>query len=279
MTGGAYPDDMARFLRLSDEAVERLFRGVPPEHDEDLRDLAFFLTDAAESLSAPPSSQVETGHLAHLAEVIGSGPAPERRSTTTVRVARPADRRSAILRRNVRWVATVVGAAASLVLLTGALALAGVNLPGTAAETAFQKVLGVDLPNQDRDAAADAVDPATLPADASDTAVRVLTVIQEWFEGAPWSGCEFGARVSHAARGLEGEADTSRCGASGSESDAPGSQGVGRGAPGTGKGLEKATEASGGESSNGAGAAGSGGDVADDASGGASEAAGANAGS
>jgi hypothetical protein len=279
MTGGAYPDDMARFLRLSDEDVERLFRGVPPEHDEDLRDLAFFLTDAAESLSAPPSSQVETGHLAHLAEVIGSGPAPERRSTTTVRVARPADRRSAILRRNVRWVATVVGAAASLVLLTGALALAGVNLPGTAAETAFQKVLGVDLPNQDRDAAADAVDPATLPADASDTAVRVLTVIQEWFEGAPWSGCEFGARVSHAARGLEGEADTSRCGASGSESDAPGSQGVGRGASGTGKGLETATEASGGESSNGAGAAGSGGDVADDASGGASEAAGANAGS
>jgi hypothetical protein len=279
MTGGAYPDDMARFLRLSDEAVERLFRGVPPEHDEDLRDLAFFLTDAAESLSAPPSSQVETGHLAHLAEVIGSGPAPERRSTTTVRVARPADRRSAILRRNVRWVATVVGAAASLVLLTGALALAGVNLPGTAAETAFQKVLGVDLPNQDRDAAADAVDPATLPADASDTAVRVLTVIQEWFEGAPWSGCEFGARVSHAARGLEGEADTSRCGASGSESDAPGSQGVGRGAPGTGKGLETANEASGGESSNGAGATGSGGDVADDASGGASEAAGANAGS
>jgi hypothetical protein len=279
MTGGAYPDDMARFLRLSDEDVERLFRGVPPEHDEDLRDLAFFLTDAAESLSAPPSSQVETGHLAHLAEVIGSGPAPERRSTTTVRVARPADRRSAILRRNVRWVATVVGAAASLVLLTGALALAGVNLPGTAAETAFQKVLGVDLPNQDRDAAADAVDPATLPADASDTAVRVLTVIQEWFEGAPWSGCEFGARVSHAARGLEGEADTSRCGASGSESDAPGSQGVGRGAPGTGKGLETANEASGGESSNGAGATGSGGDVADDASGGASEAAGANAGS
>jgi hypothetical protein len=279
MTGGAYPDDMARFLRLSDEDVERLFRGVPPEHDEDLRDLAFFLTDAAESLSAPPSSQVETGHLAHLAEVIGSGPAPERRSTTTVRVARPADRRSAILRRNVRWVATVVGAAASLVLLTGALALAGVNLPGTAAETAFQKVLGVDLPNQDRDAAADAVDPAKLPADASDTAVRVLTVIQEWFEGAPWSGCEFGARVSHAARGLEGEADTSRCGASGSESDAPGSQGVGRGGPGTGKGLETANEASGGESSNGAGAAGSGGDVADDASGGASEAAGANAGS
>ena len=283
MTGGAYPDDMTRFLRLSDEDVERLFRGVPPEDDEDLRDLAFFLTDAAESLSAPPSSQVKTGHLAQLAEVIGSGPAPERRSTTTVHVARPAKRRSSMVRRSVRWVATVVGAAASLVLLTGALALAGVDLPGTAAETAFEKVLGVDLPHQDRDAAAGAVDPAKLPADASDTAVRVLTVIQEWFEGAPWSGCEFGARVSHAARGLEGEADTSRCGASGSERDAPGSQGVGRGAAGNagnaGNGLETANEASGGASSKGAGAAGSHGDVADDASGGASEAAGANAGS
>jgi hypothetical protein len=279
MTGGAYPDDMARFLRLSDEDVERLFRGVPPEDHEDLRDLAFFLTDAAESLSAPPSSEVETGHLAQLAQVIGSGPAPERRSTS-VRIARPAPGKSPMLPRTVRWAATVVSAAASLVVLTGALALAGVDLPGAAAETAFQKVLGVNLPNQDRDAAADAVDPAKLPADSSDTAVRVLTVIQEWFEGAPWSGCEFGARVSHAARGLEGEPDTSRCETAGSGHGASGSQGGGPDAAGNaGNGHEIAEEASGGASSNGAGAAGSGGDAPDDVPGGTSEAAGANAGS
>jgi hypothetical protein len=271
---------MARFLRLSDEDVERLFRGVPPDDDEDLRDLAFFLTDAAESLSAPPSSEVEARHLAEFGEVIGSGPASDRRSTTTLRVARPAGRRSSMVRRSVRWVATVVGATASLVLLTGALALAGVDLPGAAAETAFHKVLGVDLPNQDRDAAADAVDPAKLPADASDTAVRVLTVIQEWFEGAPWSGCEFGARVSHAARGLEGVADTARCDAAGSERGGSGSEGSGSTASGNaGKGHEIADEASAGASSNGAGPAGSAGGVAEEASGGASENAGTNAGS
>jgi hypothetical protein len=279
MADGAYPDDMARFLRLSDEDVERLFRGVPPEDDEDLQDLAFFLADAAESLSAPPSSRVEARHLGQLAEVIGSGSAPERRSTT-VDVARSATRRSPMIPRTVRWVATVVVAAASLVLMTGALALAGVDLPGTAAETAFEKVLGVNLPNQDRDAAADAVNPAKLPADASDTAVRVLTVIQEWFEGAPWSGCEFGARVSQAARGLEGEPDTSRCDTAGSEHGASGSHGRGPDAAGNAdKGHAIADEASGGASSNGAGPAGSGGDVAEEASGGASEAAGANAGS
>jgi hypothetical protein len=280
MAGGAYPDDMARFLRMSDEDVERLFRGVPPEDDEDLRNLAFFLTDAAESLSAPPGSEVEAGHLAQLADVTGSGPASERRSTTALPVTRPAEGRSAILRRSVRFVATAIGAAASLVLLTGTLALAGVDLPGTAAETAFQKVLGVGLPNQDRDAAADAADPAKLPADASDTAGRVLTVVQEWFEGAPWSGCEFGARVSQAARGLEGEPDTSRCDTAGSEHGASGSHDHGPDAAGNAdEGHEIADEASGGASSNGAGAAGSGGDVADDVSGGASEVAGANAGS
>jgi hypothetical protein len=280
MADGAYPDDMARFLRLSDEDVERLFRGEPPEEDEDLRALAFFLTDAAESLSTPPSGRIQARHLALLTEAAGPGSHPDRRSTTPVRLAHPAERMSPVVRRSVRWAATVVTAAASLVLLSGGLALAGVDLPGTAAETAFEKILGVNLPNQDRDAAADAADPSKLPADASDTAVGVHTVIQEWFEGAPWSGCEFGARVSHAARGLEGEADTSRCDAAGSERGGSSSEGSGSNASGNaGKGHEVADEASGGASSNGADAVGAGGDVAEDVSGGASEAAGASAGS
>jgi hypothetical protein len=162
--------------------------------------------------------------------------------------------------------------------MTAALAFAGVDLPGTAAETAFQQVLGVDLPNQ-----GDAPDPAQLPPDASDTARRVLTVIQEWRSGAEWTGCEFGARVSHAARGLEGEPDTSRCEGGGAGA-VEGPDGAGAGASGNSEaGLGRANEASGGAASNGAAQAGEGQGIADDASSGAAGGAegdvGSNAGS
>jgi hypothetical protein len=273
MAGGAYPDDMARFLRLSDEDVERLFRGVPSEDDEDLRDLAFFLTDAAETLSAPPSSRIQARHLARLGEAIGSGPAPERRSTTPVRVARPAMRRSPLLPRTVRWVATVVGAAASLVLGTGALALAGVDLPGTAAETAFQKVFGVELPNQAEQQAGTV--PEELPESAADTANAVLDVIRERRSGADWSGCEFGARVSAAARGLEGEPDTSHCEAAGSGGGADAGEPVAGGgsanAANAEEGLGIAADASDGASSSGAANADEGLETAEEASGGRSD--------
>ena len=271
----AYPDDMGRFLRLSDEDVERLFRGVPPEADEDLRDLAFFLTDAAESLSAPPSIEVETGHLARLAEVIGSGPAPERRSTTTVRAARPAESTRPLLRRRVRWVITAVTGAASLVLLTGALALAGLDLPGTDAETAFAKVFGLELPNQaDRPAGSR---PQELPDTAADTANAVLEVIGERRAGAGWTGCEFGAVVSAAARGLEGETDTSHCVGGGADAGAMDEAGGGGSAGGRGSenaahaedGLQRADEASGGAASAGAANAEHGLETADEASAGA----------
>lgn len=283
MDRGAHPDDMARFLRLSDDDVERLFRGLAPEADEDMRDLAGFLVDATESLSRAPRSEVEAGHLARIAEAVGSRSAQIRVPSPAIArpgapVPRPAERRGPMRHRVVRWAATAAAAAASLVILTGTLAFAGVDLPGTAAETAFESV-GVELPNQS-EAAAEAVDPAKLPSEASDTAVRVLTVIQEWFEGAPWTGCEFGARVSHAARGLEGEPDTSRCGAAASQGGV-GSVGAGaQGAANAGKGLDTADEASGGAASEGAAGAEAGQDMAEEASsGGAGETAGANAGS
>jgi len=248
----AYGDDMARFLRLSDEDVERLFRGLAPEPDEDLRDLAGFLVDATEGLSRPPRSDVEARHLAHLAEAARSRPADVQGSPVPMG------------HRTVRWAAKVVVTAAGMVIATAALALAGVDLPGTAAETAFQNVLGVELPNQNQ-GAADAVDPAKLPSDASDTAVGVLTVIQEWFSGAEWSGCEFGTQVSQAAGG-EGTPDTSHCG-SATAGGPQGSQGVGAGASANAeKGLEKADEASGGAASGGAAEAEAGLGTAEEAS-------------
>jgi hypothetical protein len=263
---------MARFLRLSDEDVELLFRGVPLGRDEDLRDLAEFLSSATRALARPPRNDVEAEHLALLFEAIRTRQdAPDMTVTTTeTRVNGSRDRSGLMRLRTVRWAAKVGLAAGAIVLMTAALAFAGVNLPGTAAETAFQKVLGVDLPNQ-----GDAPDPAQLPPDASDTARRVLTVIQEWRSGADWTGCEFGARVSHAARGLEGEPDTSRCGA-GSGGGAQGSHGAGvgpSGNPGAGHGNAN------GGGTNGAGQAGEGLDIADDASSGAVGDAGSNVGS
>jgi hypothetical protein len=276
----AYGDDMARFLRMSDEDVERLFRGLTPDGDEDLRDLAAFLAETTGSLSGPPRSDVEARHLASLVEAIGPRSVDDHRlplplATRTGSPARSAERIRPLRHRAVGWAAKVVGLAAGLVVLTAALALAGVDLPGTAAETAFDSV-GIELPNQNQ-AAADAVDPEKLPAEASDTAVSVLTVIEEWFSGAPWSGCEFGARVSHAARGLEGDADTSHCGAAGTAGQGSHGHGQGGGPPDhAANGLEKANEASNGAAS-GSGADGARSEVADqNAAGGAG---GANAGS
>ena len=213
MDRDAYPDDMALFIRLSDEDVERIFRGLPPEGDEDLRDLADFLADAAETLSRPPRGEVQATHLSLLAGAIrtpSAGPRGESLgpAAAAVSIAQPTQKRRFMRSPVARWTAKVTVAAATLVATTAGLALAGVDLPGTAAETAFQNVLGVELPNQGQDA----VDPAQLPEGASDTAGRVLTVIHDWLSGAGGNGCEFGAAVSAAAQGLEGEPDTSHVG-------------------------------------------------------------------
>jgi hypothetical protein len=275
MDRDAYPDDMARFLRLSDEDVELLFRGLPPGRDEDLRDLADFLSSATEALARPPRKDVEAEHLALLAEAVRSrSGAPNAATRTEARVARSRERRGLMRLRTVRWAARFGVATTAVVLMTAALAFAGVDLPSTAAETAFQKVLGVDLPNQ-----SDAPDPAQLPPDASDTARRVLTVIQEWRSGAEWTGCEFGARFSHAARRLEGEPDTSRCEGGGAGGPL-GSNGAGVGPSGNSEaGLGRANDASDGAASNGAEHAGEGQGIADEASSGAAGAANGDAGS
>lgn len=253
MDRDAYPDDMARFLRLSDEDVGRLFRGLPPEGDEDLRDLAHFLADAAQTLTRPPRGEVRATHLSLLAGAIrtpsaglrgeSSGPA-----AAAAPIARPTGRRRLTGSPVARWTAKVTVGAATLVATTAALALAGVDLPGTAAETAFQQVLGVELPNQ----AQDGVDPAQLPEGASDTADRVLTVIRDRLSGAERNGCEFGAAVSAAARGTEGEPDISHCGVA-EENGAQGAADVGaEDAEHAGVGLDTAAEASGGHSTEGA---------------------------
>ncbi|HYY07024.1 MAG TPA: hypothetical protein VFA25_00325 [Actinomycetota bacterium] len=259
---------MVRFLRLNDEDVERILRGLPPEGGEDLRDLADFLADAA-ALSRSPAREVRAAHLSLLAGAIrtsSAGPEVSSGPAAAALSSRSVERRHGMRSPVARWAAKVTLAAATLVASTAALAWAGVDLPGTAAETAFQKVLGVELPNQGQDAP----DPAQLPDDASDTAVGVLTAIHDWRSGAGGSGCEFGATVSAAARGLEGEPDTSHCAHVGGNG-AAGEHGAGNGAENAshaGAGLDTAGEASGGAATEGQAHAADGLGTAEGASGG-----------
>jgi hypothetical protein len=252
MDRDAYPDDMARFLRLNDEDVERILRGLPPEGGEDLRDLAGFLADTA-TLSRFPAREVRAAHLSLLAGAIrtsSAGPEVSSGPAAAAHPSRPLERRHRTRPPVARWAAKVTLAAATFVALTAALAWAGVDLPGTAAENAFQNVLGVELPNQGQEPP----DPAQLPDNASDTAVGVLTAIHDWRSGAGGSGCEFGATVSAAARGLEGEPDTSHCEHVGGNG-AAGEHGAGNGAENAshaGAGLDTAGEASNGAATEGA---------------------------
>jgi hypothetical protein len=252
MDPDAYQDDMAVFLRMSDEDVERLFMGFPPESDEDLRDLAEFLADASQTLTRPPRAEVQATHLSLLAGAIrtpSAGPQgpPSRGPAAAAQPAERSRREHGFMRHPaVRWASKVALAAATLVLLTAALALAGVDLPGSAAETAFDEVFGIELPNQGQGA----VDPSELPDGASDTAVSVLTTIGEMRSGEG-TGCEFGAAVSAAARGTD--ADASHCTSAGSDEEGagPSSTGSANGSHSEG-GLGTASEASAGAATEGA---------------------------
>ena len=258
MERDAYQDDMLRFLRMSDEDVERLFRGVPPERDEDLRDVAEFLASVPQALSRSPRSDVEARHLALMTAVASARPDGElsvAAPATSPPITRSSHRRGSMRLRTVRWGLKVAIATGSIVLMTAALAFAGVDLPGTAAETAFQNVLGVQLPNQAEEHAGTV--PEELPETAADTANAVLDAIREWRSGADWNGCELGAAVSAAARGLEAS-DTSHC-ASGASEAAGGSQ---HGTEGPGSADEAASAAA----SAGASHAQDGLDTADEAS-------------
>lgn len=230
---------MARFLRYREEGLDRVFAGSAPDGDEALEDLASFLAETRAALARSPEEAVEARHVAALAAAGGSlagrGEATaetERSAWAPAGRAAGAPRRRAPMRfRVVRWTVKVAPAAVGLVALTGGLARAGVDLPGTAAETAFQGVFGIELPSQGGEFET-AVDPEQLPEDADETARGVLAVIQAWVSGGEeWTGCEFGARVAHAAQGLEGGPDTSHC---------------------VEEGLDTADEASGGAASAGA---------------------------
>ena len=172
--------DVRALSELSDRELDALFDGRDPVDGEGLEDLARHLQEARAVLVTPPAPETSRRHLALIAEVA-------RPVTPAFELAEPREGLIHIARK----VALRLGLGSlSAFLSIGGLAYAGVELPGTAAERAFEAVTGVELPNQDSAPAAEEADEkhssenhgSEVSAAASDHTVE--------------KGCEFGHAIA-----------------------------------------------------------------------------------
>jgi hypothetical protein len=240
---------MKKFV-LSDRDIDRLLSGGRPA-DGDEEPLAAFLGSARRVLSTPPDEATERAHLAAMLSAARPRPvATILPSSSTRREARE----SLGLRLRAAAAKVAIGAL-GLTTTTAGLAMAGVDLPGTLAEKAFSRV-GISLPNQGGDPG----DQDDLGAsNASETSDRVHEAIRNRDDSM--SGCEFGASVSRAARGVSDEGDPEHCNRDkpdkndrsgrgpkeqppGQAKDHPGGKGSnnGNGTEGTPSGLDETTK-------------------------------------
>ena len=141
----AYRDEMRPLRRLSDSDLDRVLAGDAPAMDAEAEELAAFARAARAGLLRTPSEATEARHLAAMVAAAREGERGERPAESKRRpvLGLPSLRRTAV---------RVALAAASLMLVTAGLAVAGVRLPDPA--ISVLENLGVDLPNQ-----ADEVDP------------------------------------------------------------------------------------------------------------------------
>ena len=171
---GAYEDEM------------RLRR----PYDSDDAEFSSLAEEIRSACLGAPGPDVQARHLqAILAQARAVAEVPVVEDAVVVRRAKP-----------LGVLARLGAAAAGLALLTGSLALAGVDLP-VLPDRASDDIeeTGVAEGGDDED-------------DRSETAVRVQAAIQSglpMLQAGDISGCEFGAMVSAAARGVE--PDTSKC--------------------------------------------------------------------
>jgi hypothetical protein len=204
--------------------------------DIDDPDLAPTVEEIRTLFRQPPGEAVETRHVAAMVEHAKAAPAVLRAERSPV--GRP-----------IRLLARLAIVAAAFGLLTGGLALAGVDipvLPDRASDKA-EEAVGEDAQEGETTAAAS--------ESRSDTAERVQAVIETnlpLLHEGQISGCEFGAMVSAAARDVE--PDTSKCqgetddGSQGSEASA---KGKARAEEAKAAGRAKGEEASGGKANAG----------------------------
>jgi hypothetical protein len=163
-------------------------------------DLARFVATARTQLPAQPDDRTEAQHLAAIREaVVEDRTQPSARSLLIPR------RRTSLLDRTKPLMARLALAVATLTGGTAGLAYAGVDLPGQAAERAFEAV-GVELPNQSTEEPAEEGSLATESAKNEGVGAQqnggksvseaVLELIRNW-QGE--RGCEFGQAVSEVA--------------------------------------------------------------------------------
>ncbi|MBK5229465.1 MAG: hypothetical protein JJE05_13290 [Actinobacteria bacterium] len=178
---GAYEDDMGRFRNLSEADIDRIMAGRVPADGDEFSELAAGLA-ALKAVESRGTDQIATRHLAEIAEASGVVVRTPSLEAEVVRGATTRWRKALQLTRS--FVAKLGIATAALALSTAGLAAAGVDLPGTAAEKAFDKV-GIHLPNQGGDDATHGKSAAERVHAAQDAASE--------------KGCEFGQGVSEAA--------------------------------------------------------------------------------
>lgn len=178
---------MRKLREISDRDIERLLSGEALG-DGDLSEVASHLRNLRAFSARIPGEEVESRHVAALVTAArnrahGAAPPGTAPSARTGR---------GFVYRTKVFVARVAAAAVALSGATAGLAYAGVDLPGQAAEKAFEAVLKVELPNQGGD-------DAEKSSGAGAVADRVHAVIEAW--GEDERGCAFGQAVAATARG------------------------------------------------------------------------------
>ncbi|HVM11977.1 MAG TPA: hypothetical protein VM638_05830 [Actinomycetota bacterium] len=204
---------MSELRELTDRDIERLLAGDALER-ADLTEVASHLRNLRAFSARAPGVEVANRH------VVAAASAARAASGDAVLegAASPAPARRGFLERTRLAVARLATGAVALSGATAGLAYAGVDLPGSAAEQAFDKV-GIELPNQAPD------------TEAADVADRVHAVIEAWPQQE--RGCAFGQAVAAAAR----DDDVQTCRSDASKAGAEAAKGK---AEGKAKGPEKA---------------------------------------
>jgi hypothetical protein len=234
-----YEDEMARLRELSDRDLDRLFAAGGSTGSALSDDLEAVLGAARAALDEAPNEAARERHLA-VVWVAARDLASAEQTRAPAPVPAPLSLWRKVMRRSLSVALKLSVALGAATLSMAGLAYAGVDLPGSAAENAVEKVLGVELPNQQR--------PENAGKSVADDVHAVI-------EGSDDRGCEFGQAVAAAAsanRQDESPAKDDPCTRDDSTPNGSRATGEERSADG----RARASEASGGASDAGADNAG-----------------------
>jgi len=217
---------------MTDADMDRLLEGGSVQRKPEFDQLGAHLRSVKSALEATPPADVRSAHLAQIATLLDRT-RPQAAPINGTLMSRIYDHTLGTFRRRAFALST------AMVVASGSMAAAGI-LPD-AAQDALSKAaakVGFSLPaGGAEDTTADAPSADSLPEEASDVAVAVLSVIENRDDYA--NGHEFGQAVAAAAREANGSAGAGKPEDEGSQADGfkpadPGGQGTG-GSGGAGK--------------------------------------------